>query len=48
MVWPGVVAHHLVAAGDVPLVLDLQLHQQVLLADPLQQLRLTPEMVAVT
>ena len=39
---------HLVAAGDVALVLDLQLHQQVLIADPRQQLWLATEVVAVT
>ena len=38
---------HLVAAGDVPLVLYLQLHQQVLLTDARQQLRLAPEVIAV-
>ena len=38
---------HLVAAGDVPLVLDLQLHQQVLLADACQHLWLAAEVVAV-
>ena len=39
---------HLVAAGDVALVLDLQLHQQVLIADPREQLWLATEVVAVT
>ena len=38
---------HLVAAGDVPEVLDLQLLQQVLLGDPGQQLRLAAEVIAV-
>ena len=37
----------LVAAGDVPEVLDLQLLQQVLLGDPGQQLRLAAEVIAV-
>ena len=39
---------HLVAAGDVALVLDLQLDQQVLIADPREQLWLATEVVAVT
>ena len=38
---------HLVAAGDVPQVFNLQLLQEILLGDARQELRLAAEMVTV-